>query len=236
MTPSGVPASNALAVWAALSKVAKLLSYAEAESYFVVARVPRVSSLMKRLGDLQTARSEFETKITSYKRADDLCEAWAMGDGKIEAQFMAWLPLAREAFDIILDMKTVFISLASREQLDALDSRLHAAAARLVAEEEAANAVVVDKRTLKKQQKQAEKERNAQLVLEGEEISKKVKKTKAPKATGAAGAVPAAGADPAGLAISIKTAKPALRKGPKVKNLGGADDLPPTSPRTPVAA
>ena len=147
MTVAGVPASNSLSVSAALSRASKLLAYADAQSHAVVTRVPNVAATFTLMANLASERAPFESKINSYKRLDDLCEAWALGDGKIEADFKAWVPLARQSFDLITAFKADFVERASHDQIEALENRLHAAAARIAAEEEAANAVVVDKRS-----------------------------------------------------------------------------------------
>ena len=147
MTVAGVPASNSLRVSAALSRVSKLLAYADAQPHAVVARVPDVAATFSRMATLAAERAPFENKINSYKRLDDLCEAWALGDGTIEEDFKAWVPIARQSFDLITKFKSDYVERASREQIEALEDRLHAASARIAAEDEAANAVVVDKRS-----------------------------------------------------------------------------------------
>ena len=147
MTPAGVPASNSLSVSSALSRVSKLLAYADAQSHAVVARVPNASATFSLMGKLALERAPFENKINSFKRLDDLCEAWALGDGKIEADFKNWIPLARKSFDLITAFKSDFVEHASQDQIEALENRLNAASARIAAEDEAANAVVVDKRS-----------------------------------------------------------------------------------------
>jgi hypothetical protein len=146
-TVSGVPASNALSVAAALERVGKLMSYANMQVHAKeMGRVP-CDELFRELSALETLREPFESKIASFKRLDDLCEAWVSPNGKIAASFDLWVPLASSTYTKLAKVKDHFTHHASTVQKDAVEAALYAAMQRLSIEEEAARAVVLDKRS-----------------------------------------------------------------------------------------
>ncbi len=146
LTVSGVPASNALSVRAALERSGKIIRYADLQELATEMGMPL--DLFRDLSALDIQRQPFESKIASFKRLDDLCETW-VADPKLSAAFEAWKPLALATFNKLADVKDLVEhhAHAKSDQKDKIEAALHAAVQRLSIEEEAARVVCVDKKS-----------------------------------------------------------------------------------------